>query len=136
MPACRAWCVLPLKACRSFELHDGRVEGTVLMMRRAEQPEPSVSTDLKPLLKCHRQSRLADPRLARQQHNLAFSAFRPLPTPQQQFQLFLPSHQRRKGCLVFRLEPALDGARTRHLPRLEDPSTSPCPGRRTRTSRQ
>jgi len=63
-------------------------------------------------------ARLADARLAGNQHHLAFSLLRLRPTPPQQLEFFLAANQRRQACGAQRLEPAFDAARAEHAPRL------------------
>ena len=91
---------------RALELGHERVQGTVLAVRRAGVVQEGVRLVAEMLLHRRQQPRLADPRLAREQHHLALAALGPLPAPQQQAHLLLAPDQREQGRGVERLEPA------------------------------
>ena len=79
-----------------FKLGDERIERAVLIMRRAEIAQPGVRIARDALRQLGRKPRLADPRLARDQHHSAFAGLRLLPAPQQQIELFLAPDQARR----------------------------------------
>src|SRR5215208_3924786 len=85
------------------------------MVRRAEVAQAGVRLAGNLLNKRSAQPRLADPRLAGQQDNLAASAVRPLPAPKQQTDLLLASDEWGQSRPMECLEPALDGARSKNL---------------------
>jgi hypothetical protein len=64
----------------------------------------------------HRDPRLADTGLARQQHRLTDAALGAAPLPEDQVDLVLPADERRQRGGMQRLEAAFDRARPQHLP--------------------
>ena len=70
---------------------------------------------LKPLLQFHRQPRLADPRLAREQHHPPVTTRSLPPAAQQQLEFFVATNQRRGGRAQC-FEPAVEAARAEHPP--------------------
>src|SRR5215470_2164590 len=79
----------------TFQLSDEWIERAILMVRRAEITQPCVWLALDPHRQGRGQPRLADPRLARDQHYSAFARVRLLPAAQQQVELFVAPDQ---GC--------------------------------------
>jgi hypothetical protein len=99
---------------RPFELRDARVEGTVLVMGRAEISETTVWLVFQPFPDRLSDARFADAGLARYQHDAAIATLRLVPAAQEQVDLLVATDERGAGCAQ-RLEPALHRARTRHL---------------------
>jgi hypothetical protein len=104
------------KARRPFEMRDDGMERPIRVMRRAEIAERIIGPIDEPLLQRADDARLADARLARQQHHAAVARLRLMPVPEQQLQLALAADQRHQARGVQRLEPALEGAGAQHLP--------------------
>jgi hypothetical protein len=65
------------------------------MLRRTKVPQAGVRLGSKSFSKCRRQSRLADPRFAGEQHHLTFPGFCLPPAAQQQIKFFFSSHKLR-----------------------------------------
>jgi hypothetical protein len=82
------WGVLASKVGRAFKLSDTGVERAVLMVERAEVPQPGIRLSADPFHDCLSDARLADSGFARDQHHLSFTPLRPLPAAQQQLDLF------------------------------------------------
>ena len=99
----------------AFELDDERVERAVLMVRRAEIAQPRVRLALDALRQRRGQARLADARLARDQHHPPLAGLRLLPAPQQQIELLVAPDERRR-LRAQRLEAAQDAAFADHAP--------------------
>src|SRR6516225_9037050 len=76
--------VVPDEPGAAFELGDERIERAVLMMRRAEIAQAGVGLGSDVLGKCRREPRLADARLARDQHHPSFAALSLLPAADKQ----------------------------------------------------
>ena len=76
-------------------------------------------SDLQPVDQCAHEPRLADPRFAGQQHNLAGAILRSLPEREQPGEFALSSDQRHRAAYLPRLEPALGAAAADHPPCLE-----------------
>src|SRR5258708_204420 len=110
--------VVPLKPGGSFELHDCRVESTVLVVWRAEVTQSDVRLIEQPLFERNAQARLSNTRLARQQHDPPFTLLRLCPAPDQQLKLLLASDERGEGGgRMQSLEPAFDCAFASYAPR-------------------
>ena len=86
-----------LESRRTRHLRDNRGEGAVLMMRRAEVPQPGVRLAGESLHQRGGEPRLADPRLARQQDHPALAGHRLLPAAPQQLHFLVPANQRSRG---------------------------------------
>src|ERR1700738_2902587 len=78
-----------------FELGDEGVECAVLVVRRAEIAQPGMRLAFDVPGKCRRQPRLADARLAGNQHYPSFAAFCLLPAPPQQLDFLVAPDERR-----------------------------------------
>src|SRR5215472_7778478 len=98
--------VLALEPGGALELRDGRVECAVLVVRGAETAQAGVRLVLDPLVQGGGETRLANARLAREQHHPTFTIFGAMPLAQEQVDLFLTPDQRREHRPVQRLEPA------------------------------
>src|SRR5215471_11334853 len=88
--------VVAREAAGTFGLGDERVERAVLMVGRAEIAQPRVRLALDALRQHRSDARLADPRLARKQHDAALAGFCLLPAPQQQVELFVAPDEWRR----------------------------------------
>ncbi|HKN29675.1 MAG TPA: hypothetical protein VJY34_18025 [Roseiarcus sp.] len=108
--------VLARKPRRPRHVADGRIERAVDVLRRAEVAHPHMRLARQPLEERRRQPRLADAGLAGDEHDLPFARFRLVPTPEQQFGLFLAAHERHEAARVQRLEPALLRTRAQRRP--------------------
>ena len=99
-----------------LDLGDEGMERRALLVLRAEiaQPDRRLRFDL--VQQHGRQARLADARLARQQHHLPRAALRLAPQIDQPLGLVVSAEQRIDAGLALRLEPAVGGARTQDLP--------------------
>src|SRR6516225_12161073 len=71
---------------------------------------------VKALHQCRDDARLADARLAGDQHDLAVARLGARPAAQEQIDFLVAAEQLAQRRSAQRLEPALDGARTHHLP--------------------
>jgi hypothetical protein len=78
-----------------FELCDERIERAVLMMRRAEITHARVRLALDTLRERGGESRLADARLAGDQHHPSFAALCLLPAADQQLDFLVTPDERR-----------------------------------------
>ena len=78
----------------TLDLVNERVERAVAVMRRAKQPEPGMRLFGKPVLQDGGQSRLADARLATDQHDAAVASFGAPPIADQQLNLVVAADQR------------------------------------------
>ena len=99
----------------AFELGDERIECAVLMMRRAEITKAGVELASDLLGKCRGEPRLADARLAGDQHHPSLAGLRLLPATDQQLQLLGAAderHRPRAQCL----EAAHNSALAQYLP--------------------
>jgi hypothetical protein len=92
-----------------FEVGDRRVERMVLVVRRAEHAEAGVRLGAQPLEQGLGEARLADPRLARDQHDAALAALGLPPAPLQHRQLLVAADEW-GGSRAQRLEAALGPA--------------------------
>ncbi len=88
-----------------FELRDKRMERAVLVVRRAEIPQADMRLGSDILGERRRQPRLADARLAGDQHHPSLAALRLLPAADEQLDFLLAPHERRLPRAQ-RLEPA------------------------------
>src|SRR5690242_16756658 len=86
------------------------------MVRRAEISQLFMRLAAEPLLERRNQARLSDARFAGEQHKLTFTLFCLAPTPQQQLELLVTPDERRHRPGMHRLEAALDGSLSHHLP--------------------
>jgi hypothetical protein len=107
--------VLALERGGARKLCDDRVEGAVLVVRRAEIAHAGIRFAPDTFLKGGGEAGLPDARLARKQHHAAFTTFRALPLAPQKVDLLLTSDKRRQHRPMQRLEPAFDGALAKHL---------------------
>src|SRR5262249_3606203 len=107
-----------LQACDSQELDDDGMERAVLVIRRAIVLQPGVGLGLEQLQQRSREPRLADARLARDQHNPSLAAPSLGPAPTQYLELLIAANQRCRVCTAQGLEPIVDRARPQHLPGL------------------
>ena len=104
--------VLTLDAGGSHELADDRIERAVLVIRRAMVLQPRMRLGLEPLQQRSREARLADARLAGDQHDAPFAGLGLLPAPHQQIELLVSPEQRRRPMIGSpRLEAVLQLAR-------------------------
>jgi hypothetical protein len=87
--------VVARQARRSFELADPGVQRRGLVMRRAELAQPGVRIKLQMALESSRNARLADARLAGEDHHPSFAGLDLLPAPEQQLELLGPANERR-----------------------------------------
>src|SRR5215469_16973960 len=85
------------------------------MVWRAEISQLRVRLALNALRQRCGEARLADPRLARNQHHPPLAGFRLLPAPQQQVELFIAPDEWRR-LRAQRLEAAQDAAFAKHTP--------------------
>ena len=95
-----------MEAGGAFEVGDNRVEGAVLVMRRAEEAQADVQLAGKPLHHGLSEARLANAWFAGDEHYLALARFRLLPPPHEQRHLLVAADQRRSRRTQ-RLEPTL-----------------------------
>src|SRR5712692_3318797 len=100
----------------ALELHGEGIQRAVLMMRRAEIANAGMRVGLDVLRERDGQPRLADPRLAGDQHDARLASLRLIPAPQQQIELLVaPDEGGRLGAQ--RLEAADDPALAQNAPR-------------------
>ena len=122
---------------RPFEAVDGRVEGAIDMVRRALQAQRALDLVLQALAQRIQDARLADARLSREQHHLAFAFLRESPALGEKSDLLLAPHQGRQPRVGSGLEAAGRGADPDDAPgagRLGDAFQEHAdPGRRTRS---
>ena len=85
---------------------DDRIEGVVDVVRRALIAHPHMRLAADPLAERRQNARLADARLAREQHDLAFALARVAPAVQEQRHLMLAPDEGRHALRPRRLEPA------------------------------
>src|ERR1700736_6306393 len=109
--------VAALEPRRPLELADEWEQRAVRAVRRADVSQPDVGFALQQLLERHRNPRLADAGLARDQRDATFALGGLLPASLQHLQLFFSTDQRRQVARMQRLETALDNAYPRDLPR-------------------
>jgi hypothetical protein len=81
--------VVASKPCGALQLADKGVERAILIVRRAKIAQPAVRLGLDMLRQCRGQARLADPRLARDQHHPPVVGLCLPPAPQQQVELLV-----------------------------------------------
>src|SRR4029077_16049530 len=79
LPQPRLRWVVAYEPRRAAELVDKRIERAVLVIRRAEIAQAKIRLGVKPPLEGCGDARLPDAGLARNQHHLTFSHFRPCP---------------------------------------------------------
>ncbi len=94
----------------AFELGDEGIEGAVLMVRRAEIAQAGMRLGFDALGKRGGEPRLADARLAGDQHHPSFAALRLLPAADKQIDFLVAPDQRRlprAQCLEAAQHPAL-----------------------------
>ena len=84
-----------LHARDSHQLADDGMEGAVLVIRRAMVLQPRMGFGLEPLQQRSREARLADARLAGDEHDAPFAGLGLLPAPRQQIELLVSPEQRR-----------------------------------------
>ena len=87
--------VVALETGGTFELNDHRIERAVLVMRRAEIAQAGMRLGSDVLGKRRGEPRLADARLAGNQHHASLAALRLLPAAQQQLDFLLAPDERR-----------------------------------------
>src|SRR6185437_3184188 len=87
--------VVAAKPGSTFELGFEWIERAVLMVWRAEIAQPGMWLAFEVGGKCRRQPRLADTRLAGDQHHPSFAAYCLLPSPAQQLDFLVAPDERR-----------------------------------------
>ncbi len=113
--------VFGLEAHHPFQVLDGGIKRAAGVIGRAAGHDPEVVLALHLLAQRLDQPRLADPRLALDQHRLAVAFFRGLPGSQQQPQLLLPPDERQLAAEVPGFLDALQLALGDHPPQLHRP---------------
>ena len=96
------------KSGGALHLADDRIKRAVGVLRRAEIAQARVRLGSEAFQQRGRQSRLADTRLAGEQHHLAFAGLCLRPAPQQQFEFFFPPDKLGQAARVQSLEAAFD----------------------------
>src|SRR6516164_11343512 len=86
------------------------------MVWRTEIAQQEMRLAADPLFQRRGDARLADARLARDQHDLSVPRLGARPAAQQQIDLLLAANQRAQCRSAQRLEPALDDTLPQHLP--------------------
>src|SRR6516225_8946678 len=86
------------------------------MIGRTEIAQAELWRVTQPLRQCRGEARLAESRLARDQHDLAVPGLGARPTAQQQVDLFVAPNQRAQRRSAQGLETARDDARAQHPP--------------------
>ena len=89
---------------RALQLLDQRMQRAGRVVRRALVEQAYVGLALEPRAHFAHQTRLADPRLARQQDDMPLAVFGLLPPAQQQRDLLVAADQRRQARRLSRLE--------------------------------
>ena len=115
--------------------HD-RMQRALLMQRRAEIPQAGMRLTGQSFFQCRQQARLADPRLAGNQHQPALTVLCLLPGPQQRAQLLITSDQPRQCRGLQSLGPAAERAGAEHLPRWYRTGDAPDSERAERRGKQ
>src|SRR6185312_13912188 len=108
--------VVICKPGHTFKLTDDRIKRAVGVVRRTEIAQARVRLSADMFQERRGQSRLAYPRLARQQYHLTCAGFCPRPAAQQQADLFLASNQIRQASRMHRLETAGHGTGLQYRP--------------------
>ena len=102
-----------------FEVVDDRPERAVHVVGRALEAQRLHALRFEPLAQRVQDAALADPRLARQQHHLAFAVLRLRPAAKQQIQFLFAAHQRRqRTAAAMGIEAAFRHQGTLHPPRV------------------
>src|SRR5690349_5071696 len=73
------------------------MEGTVLVVRRAEMPQAGMGFVPDTLRKCDGEPRFADTRFAGNEHHAPFARLRLLPAPHKEFDFLVTSDERRSS---------------------------------------
>src|SRR5262249_39357788 len=115
LPPRYGW-IVTRKPRRPAELLNKREQRAVLVIGRAEIPQAEMRLRLEALGQGRGKARLADPGLARNQYDLAFTRFGAPPGPQQQIDLRAAPNQRAERRSAQGLEPTRDSTRAQRLP--------------------
>ena len=108
--------IVAAEAGRALQEADHGIERAVGVVRRAVVTERRVGLVREPLAQCAHDPRLADPRLAREQHHLALALLGALPSIRSRADLVLAADQRRELLAVHGLEAALGSTLAEHPP--------------------
>ena len=105
----------------AFELSDEGVERAVLVVRRAEIAQARMWLGSDVLGQGSREPRLADARLARDQHHSSFAALRLLPTADKQLDFLVTPDEGSQASCMQRFEPAFHRTCAQYRPGVHRP---------------
>ncbi len=100
----RFWRLRAAKLQSALEIGDDGIEGAVHMVRRALKPEGRGTVCVQSCAEFGQDAALADTRLARNQHDLAFTLLCQIPAIQQQAEFVLSPHETSQPPGTDRLE--------------------------------
>ena len=88
-------CVVPVPVQQPLQMHEHRVQGTLLGIGRAAEGDPRHPVAPRPLAHLLHQAGFADARFTTEQHHLSVPVSGLLPASPEQSEFLLPPHQGR-----------------------------------------